>query len=144
MAGRKMIGLGTHLYVKTSTASTTTYTDIGGLISLPGPDGSGDDIDTSTIDNSDNFKTFLRGQVDPGEMSLTLAYSSTDSSSKKLGTYYKSGGLCTFKVDFPSTAVTDETFTGYVKSMGRAIEKDAMITRTVGIKVTGSPGFTST
>ena len=86
MAVRKMIGLGTHLYVKTSTASTTTYTDIGGLISLPGPDGSGDDIDTSTIDNSDNFKTFVRGQVDPGEMSLTLAYSSTDSSSKKLGT----------------------------------------------------------
>lgn len=141
---RKMIGLGTTLSVKATTASSTTYVPIGGLISLPGPDGSADDIDTSTIDNETNFKTFQRGQVDPGEMTLSLAYGSTEASNKKLGTLFASGEIMTWKITFPSTAVPAETFAGYVKSMGRATEKDALITRSVGIKVTDNPGFPST
>lgn len=148
MAVRKIIGLGTTLSVKATTASTTGYTAIGGLLSLPGPDASADDIDTSTIDNSTAaatyWKTFQRGQVDPGEMTLTLAYGSTDSSSKKLGTLLKSGAIQTWKITFGSTAMSAETFTGYVKGMGRALEKDAMVTRSVSIKVTGSPGYPTT
>ncbi len=148
MAVTKMIGLGTKLYVKASTASTTTYSQIAGLISLPGPEASAEDVDTSTIDNSTdatvNWKTFQRGQVDPGEMTLTLAYGSTDASSKKLGTLLKTGALQTWKIIFPNTSASVETFTGYVKSMGRALEKGTLITRNVGIKVSGAPGFAST
>lgn len=145
MAVRKLIGLGTTLSVKLTTASTTTYTAIGGLVSLPGPNATADDADVTTLDNSDNFKTFLRGQVDPGELSLTLAYGSTDASSKKLGTALKDGALRTWKLTFSSTAVSAETFSGYVKGMGREIAGAAsMISRSVTIKVSGSPGFPST
>lgn len=145
---RKMIGLGTKLYFKDSTGSTTTYTEIGGLLSLPGPDGTADDIDTSVITNSTvaatYWKTFQRGQVDPGEMDVTVCYATTDTANKKLGTAYKTGAEKTWKITWPSTAVTAETFTGYVKAMGRALEKDSLITRNFKVKVTGNPGFVTT
>ena len=145
---RKMIGLGTRLYMKQSTGSTSTYTAIGGLLSLPGPNASADDIDTSTIENSTvantYWKTFSRGQVDPGEMNVSLAYGTTDTFNKSLGTYFRTGESLTFKVTFPSTAVTAESFTGYIKGMGRELEKDSMITRNLTLKVSGSPGFKTT
>ena len=39
---------------------------------------------------------------------------------------------------------TPQNVTGYIKAMGRELEKDSMIRRTLGIKVTGSPGFPTT
>lgn len=142
---RKMIGLGATLSVKVSTASTATYAAVGGLTSFSGPNGSGDDVDTTTMSTgTDYFKTFQRGQVDGGELTLSLAYSSTDTSSKNLAAIYKTGAMQTWKVTFPSTAVTAESFSGFVQSMGRELTKDSMITRSVTIKVSGSPGFKST
>ncbi len=149
MAVNKLLGFKTILGFGTSAGSGSSgFTQVAGLIGLPGPDGSGDDIDTSTIDNDDNFKTFARGQVDPGEMSLSLAYGSTDASQKQLGTLYESGVIVSwgfiFSATAGSTAWETDTFDGYLKSMGRAIEKDAMIMRTIGIKVSGNPGFPTT
>jgi len=150
MAVSKILGFKTQLgFGSSAGAGSSTFTKVAGVIGMPGPDGSGDDIDTSTIDNATNFKTFARGQVDPGEMSLTLAYGSTDASQKQLGTLYSSGLIVSWGFIFSSTAAasTDwdaNTMDGYVKSMGRAIEKDAMITRTIGIKITGDPGFPTT
>ncbi len=150
MAVNKLLGFKTHLGFGTSAgAGTTVFTKVAGLIGLPGPDGSGDDIDTSTMDNADDFKTFARGQVDPGEMSLSLAYGSTDASQKQLGTLYESGKIVSWGFIFGatasgSTAWETDTFDGYIKSMGRAIEKDSMIMRTIGIKVSGNPGFPTT
>jgi len=149
MAVTKLLGFKTVLgFGSSAGAGSSTFTQVAGLISLPGPDGSGDDVDTSTIDNADNFKTFARGQVDPGEMSLSLAYGSTDASQKQLGTLYESGVIVSWGFIFSATAGSTlwetNTFDGYLKSMGRAIEKDSMIMRTIGIKVTGNPGFPTT
>jgi len=150
MAVSKILGFKTQLgFGSSEGAGSSTFTKVAGLLSLPGPDGSGDDVDTSTIDNPDDFKTFARAQVDPGEMSMTLAYGSTDASQKQLGTLYGSGTIVSWGFIFNSTAAAStqwdsNTFNGYVKSMGRAIEKDSMITRTIGIKVTGDPGFPTT
>lgn len=143
MAVVKQIGLGTTLSIGTS-AGSTTVTAIAGLISLPGPDGTADDVDTSTIDNATRFKTFQRGQVDPGEMTMTLGFGKSDNSQQKIVTAFADGLIRSWVIAFPSTAEGTETFDGYVKSLGRVIEKDAFMTRTVGIKVTGDPGYTST
>ena len=138
----KEIGLGTTLSIGTSEGSST-FTEVAGLISLPGPDGTADDIDTSTLDNATLFKTFQRGQVDPGEMTLTLGFGSADASQKQIVTAYKDGTIRSWKVTPPTTANSEE-FDAYVKGMGRVIEKDSFMTRTVTLKVTGDPGFIST
>ena len=140
----KQIGLGASLSVKGTTASTTAYTVIAGIVSMPGPDAAGTAIDTYTLDSTDNFVTKLRGSVDPGDMTLVLAYNNSDASSKQLGTLFADGTLMTFKVEYPSTAATAESFEGFINGMGRAIERDAMITRPVTITVSGDPGFATT
>lgn len=142
MTVKKEIGLGATLSIGTSEGSST-FTVVAGLISLPGPDGTADDIDTSTIDNATFFKTFQRGQVDPGEMSLVMGYGSTDASQQQMVTAYKTGEVRSWKVTPPTTANSEE-FNAYVKGMGRAIEKDSFITRPATLKVSGDPGFLST
>jgi hypothetical protein len=140
----KQIGLGTSLSVKGTTASTTTYTLIAGIVSMPGPDGTGTAVDTFTLDSTGNFITKIRGAVDPGDMTLVVAYNNSDASSKKLGTLFADGTLQMFKVSYPSTASTPEEFEGFINGMGRAVERDALITRPVTITVSGDPGFATT
>jgi hypothetical protein len=137
----KRIGLGCSIGILNTTS--TAYDTIAGLISVAGPSASADDVDTSTLDNSTSYwKTFQRGQVDPGETQLTLSYSSTETANKKLGGALKMGTVRTWKVTMGSTY---ETFTGYIKAMGREIGGAAnMITRTVTMKITGNPGFPTT
>jgi len=135
----KEIGLGCTLEVGTS-AGSTTFTAVAGLLSFSGPDGTADDIDTSNMDDA-NFKTFKRGQADAGECALTMTYGSTDASQKTLAGLWKSGKIVNWRVSYPTTATPKDTFDGYVKGMGRAIEKDAMITRNVSMKITGDPGM---
>lgn len=149
-APRKMIGLGCTLGMAATSSTPASYDTLAGLISFPGPTASADDVDTTTLDNSTSvtsgaWKTFQRGQVDPGEVTATLSYSSTESVNKKLGTAFKTGSIRKWSVGFPSTTITAETFTGYIKSMGREIGgAGSMITRTLTIKVTGNPGFPTT
>lgn len=139
----KRIGLGCSLAILNTTS--TAYTTLAGLMSIAGPSASGDDVDTTTLDNSTgttHWKTFQRGQVDPGETQLTLSYSSTETANKMLGGALKMGTVRTWKVTMGSTY---ETFTGYIKSMGREIGGAAnMITRSVTMKITGNPGFPTT
>lgn len=149
-APRKMIGLGCTLGMAATSTTPASYDTVVGLISFSGPSASADDVDTSTLDNSTSttsgaWKTFQRGQVDPGEVTATLSYSSTESVNKKLGTAFKAGTVRQWKVGFPSTSVTAETFDGYIKAMGREIGgAGSMITRTLTIKVTDNPGFPTT
>jgi hypothetical protein len=143
--GRKSIGLGCVFSMTTSTGSTT-WTVLGGVRNASGPVTSADDVDTSTLDNNPaERKTFQRGQSDPGEITFTLAHNSTDPSQKKLVTADNKGNMRHFKFTPPSTTEPAETLAGYVKGLGReGMAADSMITRPVTIKVSGSPGFTST
>lgn len=140
----KQIGLGTTLSVGATTVASSLLTAIAGIVSIGGPDGTAVDVDTFTLDSTGNFLTKIRGAVDAGQLSMVLAYNNSDGTSKKLGSLYASGELQKFEVAYPSTAAADETFEGYVAGMGRAIERDSLITRPVTITVNGDPGFTTT
>lgn len=142
----KVIGLGTTFSMSTSvTTASSLFTAIAGIIDLPGPDATGTDIDTSTIDNDTNFQTFQRGQVDPGSMNLTLSYSQNSASQKKLVTALNSGNLRSFRITHTATGFDAEVFDGYVSGMGRPqFGKDSMIQRSVAIKLSGGTGFVST
>lgn len=135
----KMIGHKTQLLVSTGTTGSTTFA-LGGVISLPGPDATGENVDTSTIDTT-GWKTFQSGgPMDPGEMTVTLAFSSTDAGQAKLPALAAKRHLVLWKLVYPTTTI-NSTFTGFLTAIGRVIEQGSMITRTIGIKVTGDPKF---
>ncbi len=138
----KQIGNGSVLAAQFSTTGSTTFSTVANIINIGGPASAGNDVDTTTLTTTDNFQTFQRGDVDPGEVTCSLALSST-TSIKQLGTAHNDGLARTWKVTPPTTADA-ETFSAYVKGMDRTIDRNTMIVRALTLKVTGSPGIAST
>lgn len=138
----KQIGNGSIFSAQFSTTGGSTWYPVAHIISIGGPDSAGNDIELATLSSTSNFIDFCRGDVDGGEVTLSLAFSST-TSAKQMGTAHTDGVTRNWKVTPPTTASAEE-FNGYIKSMGRSIERNEMITRPVTIKVTGDPGIAST
>jgi hypothetical protein len=136
----KTIGYGSVLIVATSTAGEVNVSQIR---SISGPGVTGNDVDTTTMDSSSNYRTFVAGLLDPGEMTFSLVYDSTDASHSRLARYMGSRYSTTWKVCQGSSGGTATSFTGYIKGMSREVPMDDVITCDVTLKVSGIPGFTT-
>lgn len=136
----KSIGNGVTLAVSTG-GSTAAATAIGGIMGVAGPDGSAEDVDTTTLDSTSNYQTWLRGFRDAGEASFDLSYDPADAGWVKVKAMDASGIGGTFIATFPSTALSDESFKGYVKNVGRSIQRATLVTRSITVHATSGPGF---
>ena len=136
----KYIGNGVTLSVSTG-GSTAAGTLVGGIMMVNGPDGSAANVDTTTLDSTSNYQTWLRGFRDAGEKSLDVAYDPADVGWLKIKAMDSSGVSGSFTVVYPSTALTDEVFKGYVTNVGRTIPRDGMITRSITVHASSGPGF---
>lgn len=132
----KTIGYGVTLETTTSTGVVS----IAYIRSISGPNADINDVDTTTLDSTGGFRTFIAGLIDGGEVTCELMYDPSVESHKTLGTRFKSRSAATYTITHPSTTSTS-AFTGYIKSMSREIPLDDVVTCTVGFKVSGNPGF---
>jgi hypothetical protein len=137
---KKFIGNGVTLTVTTG-GSTAAATTVGGIMSIGGPDGDAADVDTMTLDSTTNDVTFERGFATSGDITMTIAYNQTDVGWLKLKAMRVSGKTGTFTAVHPSTSFTNEPHKAYVKGLGRAIERDTMITRTLTVHCSSGPGW---
>jgi hypothetical protein len=136
----KTVGYGSCLtVVSTSGADINT----GQIRNITGPGVSGNDVDTTTMDSSSNYRTFVSGLLDPGEVTFSLVYDPTNTTHTRLTRMMGERLSTTFKVYAGSTSGNGQSFTGYVKGMSREIPMDDVITADVTIKVSGIPGYTS-
>lgn len=138
----KNVGYGSVLIV-CSTSDGTTENNIASVRSISGPGVSANDIDTTTLDSSSNYRTFAAGLLDPGELTFSLVYDPTAATHKRLARYMKNRISANWKVCETSTAGTVQSFSGYVKGMSREIPMDDVITCDVTVKVSGIPGYTT-
>lgn len=122
-------------------ASPTNLLDI---IDFPGFDISGTDVETTDYDITDKFKTFIAGNFDPGEISVTVKYGLSQFSSiyDQLGTKQK----WTIEIN-DGQGGTNSTFEcqGYLRDIGLAGEDasdDGLVTNELTIKLSGKPTFT--
>lgn len=134
----KAIGYGVTLETTTSTGTLS----IAYIRSISGPNSSINDVDTTTLDSTGGFRTFIAGLIDGGEVTCELVYDPSVESHKTLGTRYKARTSQAYTITHPSTT-SNSAFTGYIKSLSREIPLDDVVTCTVGFKVTGNPGFIS-
>lgn len=141
----KRIGLGVTLAVENEAGDA--FIEVGCIVDGMSEQASGSDINTACL--GDNFDTFERGSVDPGNLDTTIAYNadSADEGTAELDSLFASGDVRTWKITFPAKGAApakESTFDGYLKDMGREIQKQAMITRSLSIKKSGNPGFSAT
>jgi len=137
----KTFGYGTVLQVTTTTGDAA----IAQLTNISGPGVDFAECDTTTMDSSSNFRTSVPGLGDPGDMSLSLMYDPAAVTHKRLAYYAGQRSVKAFKLyQGGSTAASEEdTFSAWVKSIGREIPMDNMITCDVTLHVTGKPGYTT-
>ena len=137
----KTFGYGSVLAVTTSTAET----NIGQLLNINGPGAQFADVDTTCLDSSSNYRTFVAGLGDPGEITCNLIYAPTTTIHKRLMYYMNNRTAAkTFTIYHGTTpAGTAQTFSAHVKGFNRTITLDDVIKGDLTLKVTGKPGFTS-
>ena len=140
MTSRRDIGLGTSLAISYNSSSVT----IGGITDVSGPDSDGDTIDSTALDSTTgNFRSFIGGMIDGGELTFTTFYDSTDSARRVLNRAYSDRSSNTFTLTLGGSSAA-ETFSGIVNGLGREITLDGITTGDVTIKVDGDPGFNAT
>lgn len=136
----KTLGFGVTLTTTTSTGTVT----IGNIRNVSHGDASGETVDSTTHDSTDGFyRTFIGSLIDPGEMTLELLSDPAENShqllSQRLGTRTKNA----YTVTLPTTTSDTEVFSAIVSSVGEEIPLDDVITMSIGLKKTGTAGFST-
>lgn len=96
-----------------------------------------DDIDTSSMDSSNKYRTYISGMIDAGEITFNCIFNKAD-----LATLEGAVGTDdVFTVNYPDTS-TWATTGGYIKNVGVTDNFEDKIEVDVTIKVSGEPTFT--
>jgi hypothetical protein len=130
------IGFGTTLGYHTGTGSGA-FTVIAEVVDQIDNDVTGTEVDTTLL--GDTFKTNRRSDVDPGELQFEIALDNGNTMNQVLATLLENGSVATWQLTY-SNGGTADSFTGWVKSLGRAVAKNKMLTRKVTVRLTGNPG----
>ena len=150
--------LGTILRVSTAGSflgSTSTAAGIGELTNISGPTMSAEQIDVSSHDSVGNFREFVAGFLDAGEISLE-GNLVTDGGADTLVEYFGDRGTHHFHVLFPATGTStsadlDEHTSGYymrwvfygqVTGVETAAPYDDKASFSASVKVSGQPYLT--
>mgnify|MGYP001565766737 FL=1 len=130
----------THGYRSILASSTG---EVAQILSISGPGVSFNDIDTTTLDSSSNYRTFASGLGDPGEVTFGLVYDPTHASHKMLARAAQNRTQKTWTAYHGSSTGDTDVFEAYVKGLGREIPMDDVISCDVTMHVTGLPGYTT-
>lgn len=122
---------------------TTSTGEIAQLRNITGPGVDFGDVDTTTMDSSTNYRTFVPGLGDAGEVTLSMVYDPAHASHKILAEAAVNRTTKVWTIYHGSSTNDTDTFSGYVKGISREIPLDDLITADVTIKVTGLPGYTT-
>lgn len=135
----KHFGYGAVLQVTTTTGDAA----IGQVLSITGPGVDFPDVDTTTMDSSSNYRTFVPGLGDPGELTINVLYDPAAVAHKRLAYYMGQRSTKAFKLYHGTTAADEDAFSAHIKSISREIPMDNMISADITLKVTGKPGYTT-
>ena len=124
-----------------STDSGSTYTALGELTDISPPSVSKDVIET-TSHGSSGVKTFIGGNVDFGEVSVTVNYDPDGTAHNAIRDLAKTAndeaGTNLFQIAYSDAGSSTETFAGIVMSFEQEAPMDGQLSATFGIKVTGT------
>jgi len=117
-------------------------TALGQIMEISREASEANEVETTTLDASDRFETYIAGLINPGSVKLKLMYDPSDTNLKAWMAEHEAGGSTTYTIVYPTTTIT-QSFTAFVKSVGAEIPlKDAM-TCDVTLKISGDPGWTT-
>lgn len=128
-------GVGTSLKRSADDSSASTYTAISEVNSISGPNMSREMIDTTSLDTSGGYRTFIPSFRDGGE--VTLACNFDRDNYITFLTDFQSSSITYWQIVFPDTGATTFEFAAYVSALGQSTPNDDKLTMDVTLKISG-------
>ena len=134
----KKIGFGTKIEF---TVSTAFDTELGLVLSIEGPSATRADVDTTTLDNASEYRTFISGLADPGEITMEVALDPANATQQAITDLLDTGDETDWKITDGGAVVVLATFKAYVKSYAPSFPLDGMQTASITLKCSADPGW---
>lgn len=112
---------------------------VGELSSIGGVSVSADTIDTTALDNTSGYRTFIGGFKDGGEVSLSGFLNHTDAGQLAIYAAFESGAVTSCSIVFPTAISASWTFDGVVTAFETSAELEDAVSFDSTVKVSGKP-----
>lgn len=125
------------------TSGTPQWIEIANITSIGGPSMSRDTIDTTVLNNTDGYRTFIAALRDSGSLNLTMHFSAANY--ELIKGHFESQSTENYRVFLPSSVgVDNSTFEieGLVSELPLSVPVDDLVTCEVVIKIVGEVVFT--
>lgn len=120
-------------------------TAVGGLTSITMPEKSRDSIETTTLDVTDDYKTFIPGLKDGGEVTVKGYFDHADTGQLALDTAFEAGTTDDYSIVFPAAIGVTFTFSAFLTkyAIGEVNLEDPLSFEAT-FKVDGKPELAAT
>lgn len=130
-----LASVGTVLQRSDDNSSASSYTAVGEVNSITGPNMSRDFIDTTSLDTTGGYKTFIGSFRDPGELQLEMNFDRDEYLT--MLAEFQAAAAAYWQIVLPDSGNTTFEFAGFVSAIGAAFPKEDKITCSITIKITG-------
>lgn len=127
--------LGTKLKI----GETVSAKVIGELTSISSPSMSAETIDVTTLDSEGEYREFIGGFKDGGEVSASGYFNPQDAGQAAVYAALESGETTPFAIEFPAALGAKWEFKGVVTSYQTNADLEEAIGFEITIKVSGKP-----
>lgn len=115
------------------------------LTSISGISVSAGTIDITTLSSADNYREYLQGLRDGGDVSMSGFFDPADTNGQQaLLTAFNSGASTAMTIVFPTAIGYTWTFNGIVTAFGTNAEMEDAVGFDCTVKVTGKPTLAAT
>lgn len=115
--------------------STTVIAEV---LSVQGPGYSRDTVEATHTESPSNFKEYISGLADAGEVTLSLHFLS-DATQEQLLTDLGSMTSVSYNIVFPTPTAKTCTFSAFITAWEPSAPHDDKMTLAVTLKITGKP-----
>lgn len=129
-------GVGT-IFAKRNAGSPATYTAIAEVKNIEGPSASRSFLETTSLDATDGWRTYIPGFKDLGTLTMTVNY--TKAGYSALLADLNSDNSNNYKITLPDN--TTIVFDAFITDLPLTIPED-IITMNVTLRITGKPTTT--
>lgn len=131
---------------KRDTTGSGSFSTIANVSDLSGPEREREAIEVTSHDSPDQYREFVKGLKDGGEVSVTINFDPTNTTHQSLDADFEERDLRDYQiVILPGTA--DEwtwEFTALITSISESYPVDDRMEREVTVKISGKPNLTAT
>jgi predicted secreted protein len=131
---------------KRDTTGSGSFATVANVSDISGPGRSRDAIEVTAHDSANQYREFVKGLKDGGEVTITINYDPAQSTHADLDADFEEDELRDYQVVILPGDDDEHTweFSGLITALGDAFPIDDRMEREVTVKISGKPTLTAT